>query len=127
MIKKYVRWFEFAQKTRNKDNEEKDFEEYHQDEIFLKMINRITKKSFNNDENQYIEEQAEFWENYGKLTTRLYNSGLNDGMEKGREEGKEIEKIQIAVALLDILDVETIAKKTGLSIKVVQNLKIKHR
>ncbi len=128
-IKKYVRWFEFAQKTKNKDNKREDFEEYQQDKIFLEIIHRITKKSFNEDENQYVEEQVEFWENYSELTARLYGYGLNDGMEKGmekgREEGKEEEKIQIAIALLDILEVETIAKKTNLSIETVQNLKNK--
>ena len=34
---------------------------------------------------------------------RLYGYGLNDGMEKGREE-----EMQIAMALLDILEVETV-------------------
>lgn len=69
----------------------------------------------------------------------MYDYGLNDGVKKGREEGreeglkkglekglekgKEIEKIEIAIALLDILDTETIAKKTGLTIKAVQALK----
>ena len=130
-IKKYVRWFEFAQKTKNKDNKKEDFKEYQQDAIFLKIINRIVKKSFNESENQYVEDQVEFWENYSQLTDRLYDYGLNDGIEqgmekgmkKGMEEGKEAEKIQIAMALLDILEVEIIAKKTNLSIETVQNLK----
>ena len=129
LIKKYVRWFKFAEKTKNKNNQKEDFEEYQQDEVFLEIINRITKKSFNNEENQYIQEQTEFWENYSDLTERLYSHGLDDGLEKsleeglkkgleeGIEKGKEIEKIQIAIALLDILEIEVIVEKTGLSIE----------
>jgi hypothetical protein len=41
------------------------------------------------------------------------------------EEGREIEKIQIAIALLDILKIETIAQKTGLTLETVQQLKNK--
>ena len=42
--------------------------------------------------------------------------------KKGREEGKKEEKIAIAKNLLDILDNETIALKTGLTISDVENL-----
>ena len=40
--------------------------------------------------------------------------GIEKGLKKGREEGKKEEKIAIAKNLLDILDNETIALKTGL-------------
>jgi len=131
LIKKYVRWFKFAEKTKDKENKKTDFEEYQQDEIFSKIINRIIKTSFDDEENQYLEEQTEFWENYSELTQRLYNYGLSDGekkgkeegMEKGMEKGMEVKEIQIAIALLDILDIETISQKTGLNIETVQKLK----
>ncbi|OOO00222.1 MAG: hypothetical protein ATN35_08525 [Epulopiscium sp. Nele67-Bin004] len=42
---------------------------------------------------------------------------------KGRKEGRKEEKIEIATALLDILDDETIAIKTGLSIEEVAGLR----
>ncbi len=45
--------------------------------------------------------------------------GLQDGIEKGLEKGK----IEIAKNLLDILDNETIAKKTGLTLKQVEELR----
>ena len=47
-------------------------------------------------------------------------------MDKERiEEGKLEEKIEIARNLLDVLDDETIAKKTGLSIEEVKKLREK--
>lgn len=45
-------------------------------------------------------------------------------MDKERiEEGKLEEKIEIARNLLDVLDDETIARKTGLSIEEVKKLR----
>ena len=43
-----------------------------------------------------------------------------EGKKEGRKEGKKEEKIAIAKNLLDILDIETIAEKTGLNIEQVK-------
>ncbi|MBN2782738.1 MAG: PD-(D/E)XK nuclease family transposase [Campylobacterales bacterium] len=45
------------------------------------------------------------------------------GMEKGMEKGREVEKIEIAKNLLDILDNETISLKTGLDISIIERLR----
>ena len=42
--------------------------------------------------------------------------------QQGREEGKREQAIAIARELLDILDIETISQKTGLSITEIENL-----
>ena len=49
--------------------------------------------------------------------------GREEGREKGREEGRREEKIEIAKKLLDILDDETIALKTGLDINEVARMR----
>ncbi len=49
--------------------------------------------------------------------------GKEDGHVKGKADGKREEKIAIARELLDVLDVETIAKKTKLTIHEVEELK----
>ncbi|MGL5084908.1 MAG: hypothetical protein ACRC68_04200, partial [Clostridium sp.] len=46
-----------------------------------------------------------------------------EGKEEGREEGREEEKIKIAKNLLDVLDNETIAVKTGLTIEFIESLR----
>ena len=46
-----------------------------------------------------------------------------EGIEKGIEQGEQKKAIDIAKNLIDILDVETIARKTGLSVEIVQKLK----
>ena len=45
--------------------------------------------------------------------------GLAKGMERGIEEGKK----EVAINLLDVLDDETIALKTGLSIDIIKVLR----
>jgi predicted transposase/invertase (TIGR01784 family) len=58
--------------------------------------------------------QASMWES-------SYGVGKRDGIEEGIEKGK----LAIAKSLLDILDIETIALKTGLSVTELQKLKDK--
>ncbi len=53
--------------------------------------------------------------------------GNAEGLAEGQAKGKLEEKINIAKELLDILDVGTIAQKTGLSIKEVEGLKKNNR
>jgi predicted transposase/invertase (TIGR01784 family) len=48
--------------------------------------------------------------------------GEKKGLEKGLEEGGKLAKIEIARQLLDVLDIETIAQKTGLSLEELQSL-----
>ena len=49
--------------------------------------------------------------------------GEERGMQKGIEKGMQKEKINIAKNLLDILDDETISKKTGLDIETIKKLR----
>ena len=44
-----------------------------------------------------------------------FSEGLEKGIQKCLEKGKKAEKIEIAKNLLDVLDIETIALKTGLT------------
>ena len=49
--------------------------------------------------------------------------GFKRGVKQGIEEGKLKEKLKIAKNLLDILDNETIALKTGLNIEEIERLR----
>ncbi len=62
--------------------------------------------------------QASMWES-------SYGVGKREGIEEGREEGREEGKLEIAKSLLDVLDIETIALKTGLNVTEVEKLKDK--
>lgn len=45
-LKKYVRWFEFAEKTRNKNNVEADFEAYKNDDTLMEVMERLQTNKF---------------------------------------------------------------------------------
>ena len=49
--------------------------------------------------------------------------GMQKGIQKGIEEGEKNKAIEIAKSLLDVLDLDTIALKTGLSKEEINNLK----
>ena len=59
-----------------------------------------------------------------------YKKGKEEGREKGREEGKlegrEEGKLEAVIALLDILDNETISKRLGIEIKLIERLRKEH-
>ena len=50
-------------------------------------------------------------------------SALNEAERKGMKKGEKNKAIEIAISLLDVLDLETIALKTGLSIDEINKLK----
>jgi predicted transposase/invertase (TIGR01784 family) len=52
-----------------------------------------------------------------------HKDGVKEGFKKGVEEGKHQEKLELAKNLLDVLDVQTIAVKTGLRVEEIENLK----
>lgn len=52
-----------------------------------------------------------------------FNSAINNAKDEGIIKGKLEEKYEIAKSLLDVLDVETIAKKTKLTVEEVEALK----
>ncbi|MBU3138149.1 Rpn family recombination-promoting nuclease/putative transposase [Clostridium gasigenes] len=49
--------------------------------------------------------------------------GREEGRQEGKEQGREEEKIKIAKKLLDVLDNETIALKTGLTVEFIESLR----
>ncbi|MPQ45314.1 Rpn family recombination-promoting nuclease/putative transposase, partial [Clostridium tarantellae] len=49
--------------------------------------------------------------------------GLKEGKEKGIKEGEKIKSLEIAKNLLDVLDDETIALKTGLTVDEINQLR----
>ena len=50
------------------------------------------------------------------------NEAERKGIEKGKKEGEKSKAIEIAKSLLDVLDIETISLKTGLSIDEIKRL-----
>jgi predicted transposase/invertase (TIGR01784 family) len=49
--------------------------------------------------------------------------GLEEGERKGLEKGRREQALAIASSLLDVLDLETISQKTGLTITEIEHLR----
>ena len=58
-----------------------------------------------------------------EIKERELQKGIKIGIEQGIEQGKEEEQVEIAQNLLDVLDDETIALKTGLTIEEVRRIR----
>jgi len=99
--------------------------------IFEKAFNTLEEANLTKEQlEQYQKSLLTYWELKGVVDT-AYDDGEKIGFEKGiiqgeqigLEKGKKSERIAIARSLLDILDIEIIALKTGLSIEEIQRLK----
>ncbi len=138
-IKKYERWFEFAEKTRNQDNKEEDFDAYKDDKIFNEIIKRLKKTILSEKDIVYIKDEKQYWAKYSELEQALYEDGKSDGekigLRKGREEGRaesveegraegiEEGKAEMAKkALAEGLPIDLISKISGLTIEEIEKL-----
>ncbi len=92
-VEKYVRWFEFAEKTRNKENIEAEFAKYLGDDIFMEMMRRLRKDCLSQEDTAYMTNYEEIvsrvkrWEDGVKAEAS--QEAFEEGVEKGREEGRE--------------------------------------
>lgn len=55
--------------------------------------------------------------------TEIGKSLIEEGIQKGKIEGERKKAMEIAKSLLDVLSIEMIANKTGLTVEEVQSLK----
>ena len=112
---KYRKWFEFAQKTKNPDNKEEDFQEYMDDEIFREIIRKINKNELTEDDLLYIENETKIREEVERFEKQIYEDGL--------EKGKKGNAFEVAGKLkAKGFDDEIIAEVTGLSLDEISRL-----
>jgi len=99
--------------------------------IFEKAFNTLEEANLTKEQlEQYQKSLLTYWELKGVVDT-AYDDGEKIGFEKGIIQGEQIglekgdrkAREVIARSLLDILDIEIIALKTGLSIEEIQRLK----
>lgn len=116
---KYVKWFEFAEKTKNTDNKKEDFQEYLDDEIFCEMMKRLSKDTLTDDDFSYIQNEKTFWEEVERFEQGIYEVAWNEGEAKG-EKNKALE---IARRLKEKgFDDDLIAAISGLSTDEITRL-----
>ncbi|HAI68527.1 MAG TPA: transposase [Gammaproteobacteria bacterium] len=92
------------------------------DKEIVKAI-EVVDRLFDDDERQIYETRMQALADVESQISSAWDKGWLEGREEGIEAGIEKEKLNLARSLLDILDVETIALKTGLSQKEIEQLK----
>jgi len=78
---------------------------------------------------EFAKEKAEFegmQKGIKKGIKKGLEKGMKEGLEKGKAEGEKNAKLEVAKKLLDILDIEMIALKTGLTQEDITKLKEKN-
>ncbi|MEA2050943.1 MAG: Rpn family recombination-promoting nuclease/putative transposase [Campylobacterota bacterium] len=117
------RWVYFLKNAQKLDMIPKEYENI---EEFKEAFTIATQYNWTTKEMQVYDwvQKKEMDATAEKYTAkRRIEEAEKKGIEKGIEKGKEDEKINLAKNLLDILDDETIAIKTGLDILIVANLR----
>ena len=84
--KPYMRWFEFAAKTRNKDNKPSDFKKFQSDAIFEEIMRKLNHASLNPVEKDYMH----YFEELEGIAEVKWKEGRKEGVEIGVEMGVEI-------------------------------------
>jgi predicted transposase YdaD len=113
---------------------------------FKRLFEKASIAKFTRDERQSYENSLKYYRDMKNVIDthveeaeirgeeRGIEKGIAIGVEKGREEGISIgfekgefkKALEIARNLLDVLDNQTIAKKTGLSVEKIQALREKN-
>jgi len=138
-LRKYYKWFLFAEKTRNKDNEQNDFEGYSTDNVFEDMIRKLNTESLPPEEYEYIryhnmfEEQKEEWrekaEEKGRKEGRQegLKEGRQEGLKEGRQEGEEAKNLEvIKEGLEEGLSLTILSKLTKKTIQEIEEIIKRH-
>jgi hypothetical protein len=84
---KYVKWFEFAEKTSKKDNVEADFTEFEKYGVFIEIMKRINKTELKSEDFQYIEDYEKFQKQFEQHEQTIRKVALEEGEQKGVEKG----------------------------------------
>ncbi len=89
-IEKYTRWFEFAEKTRNRDNCPEDFTDFTGTEPFDEMMRRLDRRVLTDDDAAYIEKEREAWKEFEEFIDEYYGEGRDEGLKEGEIRGQII-------------------------------------
>ena len=117
---KYLKWFELAEKTRNRLNEKGWFDEYLKDDIFVEIIKRINTESFEQVDWEYITDYEEFKEKVKRYDQVIFE----DGKEEGIEIGQYRKTIETAIKGIKLgLSNEVLKSITGLSDDKIDELR----
>jgi hypothetical protein len=96
IMTKYFDWFEFASKTKNKNNVAADFKKYRKDKIFSTMIQQLRTTVLEDDDFQYIEDYDEYMIGVQNYNNKIKREALKEADElfKVEREQAKLEREQ---------------------------------
>lgn len=121
---KYFKWFDLAEKTRNKNNTKLDFELYEKDKILMAVMQRIQKNALKLNDLRYIKNADSLFEGgIGVGIAQGIEKGIEQGIEKGIEIGESKKSKEIVIiAYLEGFNNPIIAKLTKLPVNEVERI-----
>jgi hypothetical protein len=106
---KYYEWFEFAERSLKKNNQESDFDKYRKDEVFMEIMRRLQSGNVTNNDFDLIDA----YEQLSDTTAELEQ-------EKQRAEQERL--LSAKTMKNDGMPIELIARYTGFSVDVIEKL-----
>ncbi|AJG97815.1 transposase [Clostridium beijerinckii] len=117
------RWIVFLNRAYELEKD-KIPEELAVDEAVKKAVERLDVMYLDKDEREIYENDLKRLRDYIAEMKTTEIRGIEKGIKKGIEEGENKKAFEIAKNLLDVLDNETIALKTGLNINEIEKLRL---
>jgi len=115
------RWITFL--TRAHELDKKRLPKEIESDTAIKKAIEAVDRMFDEEERGIYEVRLQAQAEVESRVASALEKGLAEGRAEGRAEGEHLAKIEIAKNLLDILDDETISKKTGLSADDIKKLR----
>ncbi len=88
-LTKYKKWFSFAEKTKNKENDAEDFQDYVEEEIFKDIMKVILKNALDANDLKYLESEDEVIQQVNRYVEGLWKQARREMQEIYQDEIKE--------------------------------------
>lgn len=90
-LKPYYQWFEFAEKTRDENNTKADFKEYDRDTVFSEMIRKLSHKSLDEEDLNFLHYYQLFEGRKDVFKKDAFKEGERTGLKKAKIHIKQAE------------------------------------
>ena len=95
----YYEWFDFAEKTRNKNNQESDFSSFKNKPVFMEVIEKLKTTTFEEDDWVYMEKNEEYYEGVARYQAGVWREAREETMRESliaaRIEAKREARIEV--------------------------------
>ncbi|MGK7888299.1 MAG: Rpn family recombination-promoting nuclease/putative transposase [Leptolyngbyaceae cyanobacterium] len=93
-----------------------------QDPVFLQLFEIAEIANFSPAEQDRYQQSLKYYRDLNNVVDTAREAGREAGRQEGREEGARETAIAIARSLLDVLPIETISERTGLTMEDIQQI-----